>query len=81
MPYLYEIGRYEITNAQYAEFLNAVAQMGDPSGLWNPGMEGAPEGGIHRFGSGGAADPYVYETVFLMDNKPVNYVSWEDAVR
>jgi formylglycine-generating enzyme required for sulfatase activity len=31
VPYDYAISRYEVTNAQYAEFLNAVAAS-DPSG-------------------------------------------------
>ena len=38
VDYFYRIGRTEITNAQYAEFLNAVAAAGDPvdpAGLYN----------------------------------------------
>ena len=33
----FRIARTEVTNAQYAEFLNAVAQA-DPNGLYNPSM-------------------------------------------
>jgi sulfatase modifying factor 1 len=37
VSYRYSIGTYEVTNAQYAEFLNAKAGS-DPFGLFNPGM-------------------------------------------
>ena len=33
VAYKYRLGRYEITNGQYREFLNAVAAVGDPNGL------------------------------------------------
>src|SRR6187401_2604659 len=32
--YVYQIGKYEVTAGQYAEFLNAVAK-DDPNGLYN----------------------------------------------
>jgi len=81
VAYLYEISKDEITNAQYAEFLNSVAALGDSTGLWNPDMGGTPEGGIQRQGSGSALDPYGYQTISPMEDKPVNHVSWEDAAR
>jgi len=34
----FQIGKYEVTNAQYAAFLNAVAAE-DPNGLFDPYME------------------------------------------
>jgi formylglycine-generating enzyme required for sulfatase activity len=34
VPYAYNIGTYEVTNAQYTEFLNAKAKS-DPLDLWN----------------------------------------------
>ena len=34
VDYTYNIGKYEVTNGQYAEFLNAVAATGDPNGLY-----------------------------------------------
>ena len=37
MTYTYRIAKYEVTNAQYAEFLNAKAAT-DPLGLYNPNM-------------------------------------------
>jgi formylglycine-generating enzyme required for sulfatase activity len=40
VPYPYEIGTYEVTNAQYAEFLNAKATS-DPLGLYSESMSKA----------------------------------------
>ena len=49
--YTYQIAKYEVTNAQYAEFLNAKAAA-DPLGLYNTSMGAdAPVGGITRSGS------------------------------
>lgn len=31
----FRMGRYEITNAQYAQFLNSTAVFADPHGLWH----------------------------------------------
>src|SRR5262244_2191495 len=51
----FRIARTEVTNAQYAEFLNAVAQ-DDPNALYNTSMasSGAGHGGITRSGSPGS---------------------------
>ncbi len=56
----YYIGTYEVTNAQYAEFLNWKAAS-DPLALYNPAMGVAPGspppprwGGITRTGSPGS---------------------------
>lgn len=73
----YKISKYEVTNAQYVEFLNAVADT-DTFGLYNLNMGSNPRGGISRSGSSGS---YVYATKPNMDNKPVNYVSFFDAMR
>src|SRR4051794_38052745 len=48
----YKIGKYDVTNAQYAAFLNAV----DPTGantlaLYNSNMASGNQGGITRTGS------------------------------
>src|SRR5688572_24035355 len=58
--YAYLIGRYEVTNAQYAPFLNAKATIGDPQGLYQPAAATSNRGGIARAGIGTAGDPYVY---------------------
>src|SRR5690349_14057370 len=42
VPYAYSIGTYEVTNTQYAEFLNAKAAIADPFGLYNPNMANVP---------------------------------------
>jgi formylglycine-generating enzyme required for sulfatase activity len=77
VPYPYEIAKYEVTNAQYAEFLNAVAG-DDPNGLYNPAMESDARGGITRSGSPGS---YVYAVKPGRANNPVVFVSFRDAMR
>lgn len=79
--YEYLIGKYEVTNRQYAEFLNAKAALGDPLELYNPQMGGHPSGGISRAGAGQVGDPYVYSLRPLMGGKPVNFVSFFDSMR
>jgi formylglycine-generating enzyme required for sulfatase activity len=79
VSYTYSIGTYEVTNAQYAEFLNAKAAS-DPLGLYNPvmGMGGTWHGGIARSGSDGS---YTYSAIAGRENMPVNWVSSFDAFR
>jgi formylglycine-generating enzyme required for sulfatase activity len=76
VAYMYNIGTTEVTNAQYAAFLNAVAAA-DPFDLYNADMAGSM-GGIIRSGSPGS---YTYSTVSGRVNNPVNYVSFWDACR
>jgi len=75
--YEYRIGTYEVTNAQYAAFLNSVAAS-DPNGLYNTEMGSNARGGITRSGTDGS---YTYSVRANMGDKPVNYVSWYDAAR
>jgi formylglycine-generating enzyme required for sulfatase activity len=78
VPYSYSIGTYEVTNAQYAEFLNAKGAA-DTLGLYSVDMgSGSGLGGITRSGSSGS---YTYDTIAGRENKPVNYVSFYDALR
>jgi len=72
----YQISTYEVTNAQYAEFLNAVADT-DANGLYHTNM-GTGLGGITRSGSAGS---HAYAPVAGREDRPVNYVSWYDALR
>lgn len=76
VAYRYDIATTEVTNSQYAEFLNAVA-FDDANSLYNTGMGGA-FGGITRSGFIGA---FSYTTVPGRENHPVNFVSFWDAAR
>jgi formylglycine-generating enzyme required for sulfatase activity len=78
--YVYQIGKYEVTNAQYAEFLNAADPGGvNANGIYNASMGSNIRGGITY--TSGSASGSKYTTRTNMGNKPVNYVSWFDAVR
>src|SRR5690349_20251231 len=39
VPYAYRLGKYDVTNQEYADFLNAVAQSADPFLLYVPCMD------------------------------------------
>ncbi|MEX2167766.1 MAG: SUMF1/EgtB/PvdO family nonheme iron enzyme [Pirellulales bacterium] len=77
VAYAYRIGKYEVTNAQYAEFLNAVAAT-DSNSLYNGDMESKIMGGIRRTGSNGS---YCYTVKPGRDDYQVVYVSYFDAMR
>ena len=79
VSYSYSIGKYDVTNAQYAEFLNAKATSSDPLALWNSYMGSNVEGGITRSGTG--SGPYTYTIKSGMANMPVVDVSWFDTLR
>ena len=72
--YSYQIGKYEVTNAQYGAFLNAAAKT-DSYGLYNTNMA---NDGITRSGSSGS---FTYNVTTALANRPVVYVSWFDAAR
>ena len=82
---LYRIGKYEVTNSQYAMFLNAVADS-DSHGLYNPKMGDSSygtypnllRGGITR---SGAVGNFEYSAIVGRENLPVNWVSWNSAAR
>ncbi len=76
VDYNYRIGTTEVTNAQYAAFLNEKAKS-DPLGLYNTSM-GSGFGGITRNGSSGS---YSYSAISGRENKPVMEVTWYDAIR
>ncbi|HLP84376.1 MAG TPA: SUMF1/EgtB/PvdO family nonheme iron enzyme [Phycisphaerales bacterium] len=75
--YQYNIGTYEVTNAQYAAFLNAVAAT-DTYGLFDPIGQSTFLGGINRSGSSGS---YTYTARPGRENAPANWVNFFDACR
>jgi formylglycine-generating enzyme required for sulfatase activity len=78
VPDTYNIGKYAVTNAQYAEFLNKVAA-DDPNALYSAYMGSDPTlGGITRSGS---PTSYGYAVKAGFDNKPVSYINFWDATR
>jgi len=77
VDHAYRIATYEVTNSQYAEFLNAKAKS-DPLQLYDASMTAQTIGGINRQGSAGN---YSYSTKPNMGNKPVNFVTVYDAMR
>jgi len=83
VPYEYRIGKYEVTNAQYAEFLNAVDLMGtNERWLYNSGMTLGPTpqfGGIDFHAS--AANGSKYAAQAGREKLPVIYVTWYTAIR
>jgi sulfatase modifying factor 1 len=79
VDYVYRIGKYEVINDQYPEFLNAVARA-DPHDLYHPNMDVANDvhGGIQR-NSGEAGFTYFAQPG--RENKPVTYIDFLDTVR
>lgn len=77
---VYKIGRYEVTNLQYCEFLNTIDPEGaNALGLYNPLMNTDSRGGILHASAEQPGRKYAPRP--NMANKPVNFVSWFDAAR
>jgi formylglycine-generating enzyme required for sulfatase activity len=88
VAYEYQISAYEVTAGEYAAFLNAVDPNGtNPNSVWNSSMDSDvygcqitrnlsnPVGSRYDFSgrpSGSASD---------WTSRPVNFVSWYDALR
>jgi formylglycine-generating enzyme len=78
VAYEYRIAKYEITTEQYVRFLNAVA-VTDTHALYNPAMWTHAHGcKIERAGSPGS---YAYAVAPDRARRPVNFVSFGDALR
>lgn len=75
VAYEYKIGKHEVTAGQYAAFLNAAA-VTDSYALFNPGMESGC--GIVQSGAPGG---HAYAVKVGWALRPVNQVSWYDAIR
>jgi len=78
VSYVYQISTYEVTVAQYVEFLNAKAQS-DPYGLYNLYMMDGPHGSL--ISQSGTDGSYSYAAVVGTENQPVRYVSFYDGLR
>lgn len=80
--YTYQMGKYDVTAAQYCQFLNAVASVSDPYGLYNMYMAPDKNNGSHTFGinQSGGSGSYTY-SVTGNPNFPMNQVTWGDAAR
>jgi formylglycine-generating enzyme required for sulfatase activity len=78
VSYTYFIAKHEVTNAQYVEFLNAVAA-DDPNGLYHAAMGTGSYGtGITRSGVSGS---YSYMATPGREDLPVALVSFYDSLR
>ena len=80
VPYTYQISTYEVTVAQYTEFLNAVAAS-DPNGLYHGSMGDGGGIGIPIIIQSGEDGSYTYTAVEGTENEPVRYVSYYDGIR
>ena len=80
VDYVYRIGKYEVTNAQYANFLNEVDALGSNAlGLYSAAMGYDPRGGINY--NSLAANGAKYSVKSGQANQPVVFVDWYDAIR
>ena len=80
VAYAYQIGKYEVTNAQYATFLNAADPTGaNANGIYNSLMGTNARGGITYTASAASGAKYTIRT--SMGDKPVNFVNWYDSAR
>jgi formylglycine-generating enzyme len=88
--YVYQMGKYEVTNTQYCRFLNDVlptindSESGyilpnDTYGLYNTAMETQVSGGINY--DPGAETGTKFSVKPEYGNRPVVYVSWYDGIR
>ena len=77
--YAYNIGTKDVTNSQYAEFLNTKDPTGaNTLGLWNGNMA-ATFGGINF--NPGNANGNKYTLISGAQNHPVNFETWYDTIR
>ncbi len=73
----YQIAKFEVTYAQYAEFLNAIATT-DTFGLWDVNMADTGFGGIQRSGTPGS---YSYSVMAGRGNWPAAWMNFWAATR
>ena len=81
VPYAYQIGKYDVTNSQYAEFLNAKDSTGvNTLGLYN-GTQGTDGNSAGISFNPGAVNGSKYGIIAGQSNKPVANVSWFSSIR
>jgi formylglycine-generating enzyme len=82
--YTYNIGKYDVTTAQYCQFLNAVAKL-DTYSLYKSNMAISASGEPDNFGCGisqsGNPGEYSYSVTKEHENFPVNHVTLGDMAR
>jgi formylglycine-generating enzyme required for sulfatase activity len=80
VPYVYAIGKTEVTNAQYCEYLNTADPGGvNPHDLYDDRMETSQYGGISFDTNRPAGSKY--ELKVRRGPRPVNFVTFWDACR
>jgi formylglycine-generating enzyme required for sulfatase activity len=83
VSYTYQLGTFDVTSAQYTQFLNAVAKT-DTYGLYSTAMGNAPTGATSascRIVRSGTSGNFSYGVAPAYVNFPVNIVAWADAAR
>ncbi len=71
----FEISKHQVSNAEYSEFLNAVARRADPHGLYNPRMR------IRRLPSPSGTNGFQYAPDPETSHLAVTCLTWFDAIR
>jgi formylglycine-generating enzyme required for sulfatase activity len=80
VAYTYKIGKFEVTNAEYTQFLNAVdSGGGNALDLYDLSMNNESRGGISNDSSGAMGGKYVVKPG--RSEKPVVFVTFYDALR
>ena len=83
VSYVYQMGKYDVTMAQYTQFLNAVAKS-DPYGLYNwriANGDGQFPFGVTQSGSPGSYSYSVTGSNPQAGNMPITCETWGDAAR
>ena len=81
VDHAYNIGTYEVTNAQYVDFLNAMGAS-NSNGIYTGTMGNT--GGTYNYGNiiqSGSSGSYTYSVSSTYANQPVVGVTWFDAAR
>jgi sulfatase modifying factor 1 len=81
VSYAYNIGKTEVTTAEYVAFLNATASTVDTYTLYNPLMTNMGGTGVGISQAGGGIANFTYSVTGGGENRPVAFVSWFDAAR